>query len=112
MTYFYLSSWKVAVYIVEEIKKITLLNIYNLHFFGKCSVNMFPRQRIRKQQSNNFRCYATTLSTRLHNNRGSGVSFFSPLKLYNEDFTQLVLKLSSAVGSCSRELRKSAVEMD
>jgi hypothetical protein len=32
---------------------------------GNDSVNTFPRERIRKQQSNNFRCYATAFWTHL-----------------------------------------------
>jgi hypothetical protein len=35
---------------------------------GNDSVNTFPRQRLRKQQSNNFRCYVTALLTFLPKN--------------------------------------------
>jgi hypothetical protein len=33
----------------------------DLHLLGNDSVNISPRKQIRKQQSRNFRCYATVL---------------------------------------------------
>jgi hypothetical protein len=39
---------------------------------GNDSVNTFPRQRIRKQQSDNFRCYAARCK---YNSRGRGVLY-------------------------------------
>jgi hypothetical protein len=39
---------------------------------GNGSVNTFPPQRMRSQQSDNFRCYATRCK---YNNRGRGVSY-------------------------------------
>jgi hypothetical protein len=41
-------------------------------FLGNDSVNTFPRQRIRRQQSDNFRYYATRCKC---NNKGRGVSY-------------------------------------
>jgi hypothetical protein len=66
---------------------------------GNCSVNTFPRQRIRRQQSNNFSCYATVPQTRLRNNSGSGIFCGSASRLYNEDLTQLELDARVEVGS-------------
>jgi hypothetical protein len=41
-------------------------------FLGNDSVNTFPRQRILRQQLDNFRCYATRCK---YNNRGRGVFY-------------------------------------
>jgi hypothetical protein len=57
-----------------------LLHIVLWHvnpLLGNDSVNTFPRQRIRRQQSYNFRCYATRCK---YNNRGRGV--FCVVRIY------------------------------
>jgi hypothetical protein len=38
----------------------------------RCLVNTFPQQRIRRQKSDNFRCYATRCK---YNNRERGVFY-------------------------------------
>jgi hypothetical protein len=53
------------------------------HLLGNCSVNTSPRQRIGKQQSNNFRCYAT--ATRLLNNIEAAFSAWSVTRGYKKD---------------------------
>jgi hypothetical protein len=46
---------------------------------GNDSVNTFQRQQICRQQSDNFRCYASRCK---HNNRGRGVFYSSVSRLY------------------------------
>jgi hypothetical protein len=54
---------------------------------GNDSVNTFLRQRIRKQQSNNFRCYAAALKTGLPKNREAIFSAWSVQNDYKEGFS-------------------------
>jgi hypothetical protein len=54
---------------------------------GNDSVNTFPLQRICKQQSSNFRCYATALQIRLPNNTEAVFPARSVQRGYKEDFS-------------------------
>jgi hypothetical protein len=53
---------------------------------GNDSVKTFPLQRILKQQTSNFRCYATALKTHLSNNREAAFSAWSVQSDYKEEF--------------------------
>jgi hypothetical protein len=80
---------------------------------GNDSINIFQRQRIRKQQSINFRFYATALYARLPNNRKAVFSAFSVQSGYKEGFSwESCVSRLWAWKQLEIELRESAVEGD
>jgi hypothetical protein len=56
---------------------------------GNDSVDTFPRQRIRKQQSSNFSCAVSALWTRLTNNREAVFSAWSVQSGFKEVFSSI-----------------------